>query len=307
MSLKRIIVCDSGLGGLDIAEKFFLPFSGVKDPGKVEGYEVFYFNAFPDSATGYNDLPSEKAQEEVFRCALEGMKKFSPDQCLIACNTLSIIYDRLKQWYTPAFPVEGIVECAVKGMNSFMQERSASAQLLILGTLTTVGSAVYENGLLASGVEKERLFSLAVPGLARKLESGVETGDVQKLIREAAQKAALLLPCNTPETPLALGLCCTHYGFAAQALEKAFREATGRKEIYILNPNEWMCPQEMRGKGKSFSYHARIDFFPGSRENMKEYFLSRNIPCIPQTLEQAQKESDLFEFQAHYRNKELKI
>ena len=299
MSLKRILVCDSGLGGLNIAENFF---RNVPEP-KDKEYEVIYFNAFPDPETGYNDLPSEKAQEEVFRCALEGMKKFSPDKCLIACNTLSIIYERLKQYYTPSFPVEGIVECAVSGMSRFMKEESPSARLLILGTLTTVKSLVYEKGVMAQGVAPERIFSLAVPGLARNLESGVDTQNVRHLIREAAQKAADLLPGNMPETPLALGLCCTHYGFAARLLEEAFREATGRKKIHILNPNEWMCPQRMHGKGQCFSYHARIGFFPGSRESMKEYFLSRNIPCIAESLSETRQESDLFEFPVCYRKR----
>lgn len=292
---KRIIICDSGLGGLNVAESFFCQkqeFSGG------EGYEIIYFNAFPDVALGYNDLPDDRAKEEVFMQALEGMKKFDPQMCLIACNTLSIIYDRLKAYYTPAFPVRGIVECAIEGMSSYMK-KTFRADLLILGTLTTVQSGVYDNAVAANGVERERIYSLAVPGLAKNLESGVDTPAVNTLIEEAAEKSLALFRENDPDRPLALGLCCTHYGFAAKRLTEVFRTVTGRKEAVILNPNAWMCPDSMRGMGESFSYVSRIGFFPGSRENMSSYFAER-VPCIGEALASAQEDALLFEIPSVY-------
>ena len=65
--MKRVIVCDSGLGGLNIASRFF-----SEQNRNSEACELIYFNAYPSPVCGFNKLPSLRAQEEVFRHVLEG-------------------------------------------------------------------------------------------------------------------------------------------------------------------------------------------------------------------------------------------
>ena len=121
--MKRIIICDSGLGGLNIAGHFF----SVTDDS-AEPCELIYFNAYPEKGRGFNTLPDQRAQEEQFRSALEGMIPFAPDRCLIACNTLSIVWERLRAWWQPPFPVSGIVESAVNAMIEAMKAEMAASR-----------------------------------------------------------------------------------------------------------------------------------------------------------------------------------
>ena len=98
--MKRVVICDSGLGGLNVASGFFSVREG-------EICDVIYFNAYPAKGGGFNTLPSDRAREDLLRNVLEAMKKFSPDLCLVACNTLSIVWERLKERYAPPSPSRG--------------------------------------------------------------------------------------------------------------------------------------------------------------------------------------------------------
>ena len=55
-SCKKIIVCDSGLGGVSVAANLILQNVSQNCEPK-DNYEIIYFNAFPDLQFGYNDLP----------------------------------------------------------------------------------------------------------------------------------------------------------------------------------------------------------------------------------------------------------
>jgi len=281
--MKRVIVCDSGLGGLNIAARFFTGSAAGREP-----CEVVYFNAYPDPGCGFNKLGSDREQEELFREVLEGMKKFSPDLCLIACNTLSIVYGRLKKWYTPAFEVAGIVEAAVGGMADVLH-RDPAASMLILGTKSTVESGAYARKLIAAGIAPERIKGLACPGLATLLESDPAAPAVQQDIAGYAAAAAALF--DTPPPRLFCALCCTHFGFARKIWESSF---AGCFPGFggVVDPNDLFG---MTFTGSSFSYHAKIGFFPGARENMSLYF-EKTAPAVSAALKCAVPEPDLFRF-----------
>ena len=280
MSRERIIVCDSGLGGLNIAAAYFAR------PAGNEEKEILYFNAFPDVNLGFNDL-TEPEQEKMLKNVFEGMEKFSPDLCLIACNTVSIIWGRLEKWFTPPFPVRGIVEIAAEGMKKFLLEEDPSSHVLILGTQSTVGSKVYVSRLLEKGVAQERIHALACPGVAKKLESGPATEEVEQSIRAAADRAPAL-----PEgTRCALAFCCTHYAYAEKLWQEAFRKKWGYVPV-ILDPNRWMARQ-VTGKGVSFRFVSRIPLFPGAKENMPRLF-KKDAPEIAEELKRAEPTPSLF-------------
>lgn len=287
--MKRVIVCDSGLGGLNIASRFF---AEENKAGKI--CELIYFNAYPSATCGFNKLPSLRSQEEVFRNVLESMKKYSPDLCLIACNTLSIVYNRLSGWYTPSFPVQGIVETAVEGMFQALKKEQNSS-LLILGTKSTVESKVYENALIDRGISPERIKGLACPGLATLLESDPAAEEVRMRIAGYAAEAEKLF--SSKQEKLFLGLCCTHFGFASGIWKSEFSKVFG-SGVKTVNPNELL------GTGlcaNDFKYLAKIDFFPGARESMCAYF-EQNSPQIAAVLKTARPEKNLFEFneEAYY-------
>ena len=281
--MKRVIVCDSGLGGLNIAARFFSAEKRNRAP-----CELIYFNAYPSQQCGFNKLSSEREQEEVFRDVFEGMKKFSPDLCLIACNTLSIVYDRLKEWYQPEFEVSGIVDTAVDGMLETLQ-KNPSASMLILGTKSTVESGVYAKKLIAKGIAPERIRGLCCPVLATMLESDPAAEEVQESIARYAEQAARLFE-SEPEQ-LFCALCCTHFGFASEIWQNAFSNQFSNFSG-LVNPNDLLGTDF---SAEIFSYHSRIDFFPGARESMSAYFEKRS-PQISGALKTAESEPELFHF-----------
>ena len=283
--MKRVIVCDSGLGGLNVAAGFF-----AASPGGVAGEkcEVIYFNAYPEKGSGFNTLPDERSQEELFRVILESMKKYSPDLCLIACNTLSIVYDRLAKWYQPPFPVRGIVDAAVEAMAEKLAA-DPDDSLLILGTKTTVESGVYASALADRGFAEKRIKSLACPGLATLLESDPDAAEVAEKLSQYAVEVAEKFPDIRGK--LYLAFCCTHFAFARdlwiEKFSRHFPDGVG-----VIDPNQVLVDKCGFQAGK-FSYLSRIDFFPGARENMSRYF-SVPAPAISEALLQAAADPGLF-------------
>ena len=268
--MTPLVVCDSGLGGLDVAAHFFSPDAGERK------WDIIYFNAYPSREWGYNDLPSPKAQEELFQSVLEDMRRFTPAQCLIACNTLSIIWKRLSAYYQPSFPVTGIIETAVEQMKGYLQTHSQS-ELLILGTKSTIESGIYPQLLIEQGISSERFHSLACPKLATLIEQGPAAQEVGERINAVALQASRLFAARQPSR-LALAFCCTHYGYATPFWRNAFKPLFG--EIDIVNPNDALS---LPGAGASFQYVTLTEMTPSQKCAMTEWF-SATAPIIAREL-----------------------
>ena len=279
--MKRIVVCDSGLGGLNIAGRFFSPRE------KAEPCELIYFNAYPEAGRGFNMLPDDRAREAQFRKVLEGVARFEPDLCLVACNTLSIVWEHLKTYWRPDFPVAGIVDAAVAAMAENLG-KEPEASLLILGTKSTAASGLYPERLARRGVDADRIRSLGCPGLATLLESDPGSPEVGKRIAEHAREARALFPVLPAK--LQLALCCTHFGFASSLWRREFELVFG-VSVGIVDPNDRFGGEF---RAEKFSYHARIGLFAGARENIGSYFAA-SAPAIAEALRDAKPESTLFE------------
>jgi glutamate racemase len=283
MTMKRIVVCDSGLGGLNIAGHFFDPQAGLDR----EPCELIYFNAYPEAGRGFNALPDERAQEALFRNALEGMIPFAPDLCLVACNTLSIVWERLRTYWQPPFPVAGIIDSAVDAMTEALT-KEPEAGILILGTKSTAASGIYPARLEERGIGTDRIHSLGCPGLATMLESDPGAADIRVRIASHAREAHERI--RPIPAKLLLGLCCTHFGFAAPIWKQEFEREFGIP-VGIVDPDEHFGGNFRAGK---FSYHARIELFPGARDNIGRYFAA-SAPAIAAALRDAKAEPGLFE------------
>ena len=279
--MKRIVVCDSGLGGLNIAGHFFSPRE------KAEPCELVYFNAYPEAGRGFNTLPDDRAREAQFRSVLDGIARFEPDLCLVACNTLSIVWEKLKTYWRPAFPVAGIVDAAVEAMADVL-EREPESSLLILGTKSTAASGMYPERLAQRGIGAGRVRSLGCPGLATLLESDPGSPEVAARIVGHAREARALFPALPAK--LQLGLCCTHFGFAASLWRREFEQAFG-VPVGIVDPNDRFGGEF---RAEKFSYHARIDLFAGARENISRHFVA-SAPAIADALRKSEPEEKLFE------------
>ncbi len=279
--MKRIVVCDSGLGGLNVASRFFAPESRGGTP-----CELCYFNAYPSPAGGFNKLASAAEQEELLQSVLEGIGLLAPDLCLIACNTLSIVYEGLARRHRPEFEVRGIAGVAVDRMEEALNADPEST-LLILGTRTTVESGLYRERLLAKCFAPERIRALACPGLATLLESDPAAAEVSDRIAEYACAAEKLFPRKPRK--LVLGFCCTHFGFAEPLWRKWFGERFG-SGVRIVDPNGFFAAGY---ESEKMRYLSRIPFFPGAQESMCRYF-QKNAPAVAEALAHAVPERELF-------------
>lgn len=229
-----ILVTDSGLGGLsvaaDVATK--LPPSGI-----FEKVRIVFFNSLFHNRSGYNSLDSEAEKVRIFQTALEAInQKYHPNLLLIACNTLSVLYDKTPFSKTCNFPVVGIVETGVDLISQQFDE-NPEATVIIFATKTTIGSNSHKNLLISRGYPADQIVGQACHRLAGRIERGYNSKETVELIRKYVRQA--LEKVEDPQAPIFASLNCTHYGYSRQQFKEVFAEA-GYPEIEIIDPNPKM-------------------------------------------------------------------
>jgi glutamate racemase len=223
-----IVITDSGLGGLLICAGLEQRLRATAGEGPVR---LVYINAWPDERHGYNDLPDMGARAEVFDRALAAMMGFRPDLILIACNTLSVVYDLTAFSRFPAAPVTGILD---EGVALFSEEllRDPTGVLVLFGTRTTIGSGEHVRRMARRGLDPGRVIAEACHGLAAAIDRDPDAPDVPALVETCVHRVAPRLP---PDVPVYAGLACTHYAYVAEAFRSALGRLTGSR-IVVLDP-----------------------------------------------------------------------
>jgi len=228
-----ILITDSGMGGLSVAADLAarLPESGVFRDARV----VFYNAQF--AGTGYNGLDSEEEKALIFGEVLDAMmEQYEPDMLLIACNTLSVIYENTEFAKNPPIPVVGIVETGVD-LIAEQFEKTPDATAIVFGTLTTIESGVHKDFLVAGGYPEDRIIGQAAHRLAGAIERGPDSEETMTYVRQFVGEA--LEKVGEPTGPLFGSFNCTHYGYARDQFATAFAEA-GYPDVELLDPNPKM-------------------------------------------------------------------
>jgi glutamate racemase len=225
----RIVITDSGLGGLSICAAIE---KNLREAGPSRHVRLTYVNAWPFEDRGYNDLPDAAARADVFNRALLSMNAMHPDRIVIACNTLSILYPETAFSRNPTMPVHGIVDACVDLFAERLHDDPA-ASIVLTGTKTTIESGVHRDRLVCRGIDPARIAAVSCHGLAGAIEKDVDGGAVAELIDACASSAAAAAP---PGALLFVGLCCTHYGYVAVKIVDALARKTGRR-VRALDPN----------------------------------------------------------------------
>jgi glutamate racemase len=225
----RIAVLDSGLGGLSICADLE---KGLQAHGCYKEAALLYFNVWPEQDRGYNALESVSERIRVFDRALVSVSCFHPDLIMIACNTLSVIYNRTPFSWNTTIPVVDIVDFGVHLMYAALKERPGS-QVLILGTRTTVSEKAHQQKLLEKGVEQHRIKSQACHGVAAQIEIDPQGAAVETLIDAYMEEAARTLMDR--KTVLA-ALCCTHFAYSSHIFQNKLLDRLSG-EVVMLNPN----------------------------------------------------------------------
>lgn len=226
----RVVITDSGLGGLSICAELEKRLRSVSGNQAVR---LVYVNAWPDSRGGYNDLPDAASRAAVLDKALAAMTAFRPGLILIACNTLSVLYDLTEFSRAPAVPVAGIIE---EGVSLFHEAltRDPGGTLALFGTRTTIESGEHVRRLTRRGIDSRRVFAAACHGLAGAIDKDPDSSGLAGLVEACVSRA---LQDRRIDGILYAGLCCTHYSFIADIFRTSLARRTEAR-VEILDPNE---------------------------------------------------------------------
>lgn len=225
----HLVITDSGLGGLAICAGIEL---ALRRRAATRPTRITFVNAWPEEGRGYNDLADMDARAAAFDRALDAIDAMAPDRLVIACNTLSIVYERTRHRRAERYPVHGIVGAGVEQFaNALHQHRGAP--LVLLGTRTTIASGVHARALLALGFSAERVSGSPCHGLATAIEADTIGPATERAIDACCASAVAAAGAGTP---LLAGLCCTHYGFVKDRIESALARHALRP-VVALDPN----------------------------------------------------------------------
>jgi glutamate racemase len=236
-----VVITDSGLGGLLVCADLDRRLRETAGDGSVR---LIYVNAWPDAHHGYNDLPDLGARAAVFDGALAAMTSFHPDFVLIACNTLSVIYEATAFSRAPGVPVTGILE---GGTELFFEAltRDPDGVLALFGTRTTVGSGEHVRRLAERGIDPKRIVAEPCHGLAAVIDKDPDSPLIPGLVDECVLRIVPRLPTAAL---LYAGLACTHYAYVTEAFRTSLGRHTGAK-IEILDPGRRLVEALMSGIG----------------------------------------------------------
>jgi glutamate racemase len=227
---RTVVITDSGLGGLLIGAGLEQRLRATAGDAPVR---LVYVNAWPDEGHGYNELPDMGARAAVFDRALAAMTAYRPDLILIACNTLSVVYERTAFSRFPPVAVAGILD---EGVALFAEEllRDPTAVLALFGTRTTIGSGEHVRRMSRRGLDESRVLAEACHGLAAAIDRDPGAPDVPGLVEDCVHRVAPRLP---PDAPVYAGLACTHYGYVAESFRASLGRQTGGR-VVILDPGD---------------------------------------------------------------------
>lgn len=229
-----VLVTDSGLGGMgilaEIADRF------RRDP-VFPKVSLIYYNAWPEQNRGYNALKDMAERIRVFDKALAGMQRYHPDIILIACHTLSVLYDRTAFSRQATIPVIDIVRFGVDLAYAHLV-RAAADMAVIWGTVTTIATDVHRRRLIAKGIAPNRLIGQPCDQLATQIEKGPQSETVVRLIKRYAEQTAQKLAPG--QTNVLVALFCTHFGYSRELI-KSELESRIQRPVTILDPNRRMA------------------------------------------------------------------
>lgn len=235
-----VVVTDSGLGGLSVVADLAarLPGSGI-----ARSARLVFVNALLDDAIGYNDLKDEADKVRVFDAALAAMEsRYRPDLILVACNTLSVFYDKTEHARRGTTETVSIVPMGAELIERTLKE-TPDATAVIFATKGTIESGAHRRLLLGKGVPDAKIVGQACPKLTGAIERGAHSEETSGRVRGFVEEAIGRLPGK--KGPLVVSLNCTHFGYARPLWEETF-EKLGFPGVKVLDPNPLMTDLVLR-------------------------------------------------------------
>lgn len=229
-----ILVTDSGLGGLSVVADLS---KRMSHSGIFRTVQVIFFNALFHENSGYNSLSSTGEKVRIFDIVLQTMnEKYQPDLLLIACNTLSVIYDQTEFSKKTTFPVIGIVDIGVE-LIAQQFGKTPNSSVIIFATETTIHSGIHKKKLTEFGYDENQIIGQSCPLLSESIEQDFDGELTWAMIEEYKSQAFEKL--HRSDTTLFASLNCTHYGYSTETFRRVFSDA-GYPDIVIIDPNTKM-------------------------------------------------------------------
>ena len=280
-----IAVTDSGLGGLSVLAEAA---ERMMKAGTFEAAHFIFYNALFSAEGGYNSLRTRGEKIAIFQSALGSLeKRYRPDLILIACNTLSVLYEKTSFSRRTKTPVVGIVGAGVDLIAEGLRVAPDSS-VIIFGTPTTISEGEHRRELERAGFAAGRIISQPCPELESYIERDSTGAETELLISAFVGEALDKLP--PPRPPVFASLNCTHYGYSLTLWEAAFAGA-GVKPAGLLNPNSRMV-DFLFAPGRSGRFPktavavrvvSMVDISPGKIDSLGKW-LARSSPATAEAL-----------------------
>ena len=265
----RIVVTDSGLGGLSFSAELA---ERLKSTGCFREVEMIFFNCCPAEGRGYQTLENNEQRSRIFSRALFAIdEKFSPDVIVIACNTLSAIYNDTAFSENARIPVIGIIEPGTQCVSELFR-RTPELNVLMFATPTTVSAGVHKQ-ILAAEFAPERLLYQECRDLPKAIDYGDKTAieeDIEYFMDRAVRQLG--------NKSFAIALFCTHFAYVRASFERAARRyANFNGEI--IDPNS-----------------ALIDLFMGYCQSGRFGSAGMSIKVVSQARQSEQMQNSIIPF-----------
>lgn len=230
----KIVVTDSGFGGLGIAAEIY---ESIKSLFSTEIVEIIFINGLPDEKYGYNSISDKNVKINIFNDLLANInQKLNPDIIVIACNTLSVLFNQTEIYSAIKSKVIDIIEFGTEKVIQYHSTVS-NALLAIIGTKTTIDSNVHRNYYQKYQVSFSKLLTIPCTDLVTAIEDDYEGLKVKSIIKNCIKKVELQFLKSNYST-FFLVLACTHFPY----VEHIFRHYLNKTNFSytIINPNSFM-------------------------------------------------------------------
>ena len=230
----NIVVTDSGFGGLGIAARLY---ESLKSHNSTETIDIIFVNGLPYEKYGYNSFLDEKLKINVFNNLLVNInQKIKPDLIVIACNTLSVLFNKTKIYSEIKSKVIDIIEFGTEKVIQIHKSES-NALLAILGTKTTIYSEVHRSYFQKYPCIFSDVLAIPCTELVTAIEDDFESMETKSIIKSCVNKIGMKF-VDSNYSKLFLILACTHFPY----VEHIFRHYLDKLDISytLINPNYFM-------------------------------------------------------------------
>lgn len=202
-------VFDSGSGGLTVLKAI---------RRHAPQADVVYFGDLKHAPYG------NRGRDELDVLTTEGIRtllKYGASQIVSACNSVALSTKRTCE--ECAIPYTSSIEMVGPTVESFMD---TNAKVLVLATVATIDSAMYQQGLETKGIVAD---GLALPDLVRCIETGSTRNVMVEMIREALRAYV-----SRGYSHIILG--CTHFPLIQDVFEEVLASLDMHAEL--IDPAE---------------------------------------------------------------------